>query len=40
MEERLRKKSERWKIIICRGRVEDGREFEKEEWKLADYYNI
>jgi hypothetical protein len=30
------KKNERWKIIICRGRVENGREFEVEEQKMEE----
>ncbi len=30
------KKNERWKIIICRGRVENGREFELEEKKMEE----
>ncbi len=29
------KKNERWKIIICRGRVKIGREFELEERKIV-----
>ncbi len=36
MEERLRKKSERWKIITCRGRVENERKFEVEKRKMEE----
>ncbi len=32
----FKKKNERWKIIICRGRVKNVREFELEERKMEE----